>query len=565
MIDPALTTGQRMTAQRGLGQAHEYVGFAFAAADLLLETDDDGRITFAVGAAMALLNHPARQLPGLVLGDMAGPRDRTRLRHALERMAAGERVRNLVMAFARSDKNFVDVSLSGYRSPSQKDRLLIAVAHARVDQPGRDPGTGVLDKDSFRAMAKSLLEDSPAEAPYLLTMFELPDLETFRAQAGPEAAEAFAAELGRLLKGLSIGGDAVGQLAENRFGVVHAPEVTADSIGEAVAELSKATAPEAIELSASATSLVLDCGDVAPDEVTRALMYTLTQFADEDSVDMASLSANLQPRLSQTVQQMNEVRITVETGSFQMVYQPIVDLWTNVVHHFECLVRFDGNDASPYETVTFAEDTGLVGMLDIAVTERVVKAMRSGPEADPSLRFAVNLSGRTLSDPAMVHRLRDLLRQAGGMKKRLLFELTESAAVKNLAAVNDVIQEIRGRGHEVCLDDFGAGNAAFHYLRALKVDHVKIDGSYIKSAMHEEENVSFIKAIVSLCSDLGIQTVAEYVEDAETANLLKLLRVRYGQGYYFGKPFRPTEAADARASWLTPRTEWRKGLLYFKG
>ncbi|MGE5504482.1 MAG: EAL domain-containing protein [Actinomycetota bacterium] len=550
----------------GLGQAHDkYVGFAFAAADLLLETDDGGRITFAVGAAMALLGRPARQLTEATIIDLAGPRDRARLALAIKRMVEGERVRNLVIALARADGGNVDVSLSGYRSPNQADRLLVAMAHTKVEPPARDPGTGVLDKDSFRAMAKTLLEESPADAPYLLTMFELPDLESFRAQAGPEAAEAFAAELGRMLKGVSVGGDAVGQLADNRFGVVHTADVTAASINDAVAELSKATAPAAKPLTTAATSLVLDVGDVPPEEVARALAYTLNQFADDETVDMKTLAANLQPKLSQTVDKMNKVRATVTTGSFEMYYQPIVDLWTNVVHHFECLVRFDGGDASPYDTVSFAEDTGMVGMLDMAVCERVLTAMRSGPAADPSLRFAVNLSGRTLSDPTMVQRLRALLNTAGNLKKRLLFELTESATIKNLAAVNDVLQEIRGRGHEVCLDDFGAGNAAFHYLRALKVDHVKIDGSYIKSAMHEEENVSFIKAIVQLCSDMGVHTVAEYVENAETANLLKLLRVRFGQGYYFGKPYRPSDGPDLRAGWLTATTEWRKGLLYFKG
>lgn len=117
-----------------------------------------------------------------------------------------------------------------------------------------------------------------------------------------------------------------------------------------------------------------------------------------------------------------------------------------------------------------------------------------------------------------------------------MFEVTESAKITNLEATNGVLQELRMLGHHVCLDDFGAGAAAFQYLRALQVDYVKIDGIYVKEALTKPSAPAFLRAMASLCRDLGIETVGEFVETDEVAKFLLDVGVQYGQGYLFGKP-----------------------------
>ncbi len=554
-----------------LGRSSDvYVAFAFAAADVLLELDAQGNIAFAVGAAMALVGRGARGLMGQPLSKIVHPGDQELLTRSVEQMSRGERVRNVMIRVLRPDGNSVNLTLSGYRHPANPDRLLMALGHPGGLPPHvekRVTGSGLLDKDSFQAMASQLLEGASPDEPYKLTLVELPDIPALHTEGSEEASAAFATELGNRLKSLSLGGDAVGQLDDGKYGVLHAASVSVERITESVSKAAQTVLPDAPPIEAKLATLVLDVADIPPEEAARALTYTLNRFAreSENGGDLATLMQDLQPRLSATVKQMNEVRQTVSSGDFDLMFQPIVDLWTGVVHHFESLVRFQGEDnKSPYETVAFAEDVGMAGMLDMALLERAIKTMRSAVANTESLRFAVNLSGRSLSDPAVVKRLRSILATTGDLRKRLVFEMTESAEVHDLKAVNDVIQAIRKQGHEVCLDDFGAGHAAFHYLRALKVDNVKIDGSYIKDAMRNNEDVSFIKAIVQLCTELGVTTTAEYVEDQETANLLKLLKVRFGQGWYFGKPQRPS-TDDIRTAWKTPTLEWRKGLLYFKG
>lgn len=116
------------------------------------------------------------------------------------------------------------------------------------------------------------------------------------------------------------------------------------------------------------------------------------------------------------------------------------------------------------------------------------------------------------------------------------FELTETANVKNIKAANSVIQKLRERGHKVCLDDFGAGFAGFHYLRDFPADIIKIDGAYIKHATRSDRDSALLRGMVELCRNLGTEVVAEFIESKGSAATVKAMGVTYGQGYYFGKP-----------------------------
>ncbi|NFV81267.1 EAL domain-containing protein [Magnetospirillum aberrantis] len=546
-----------------------YVAFAFAAADLLVEVEEDGRIGFAVGAAMALAGKPARLLSGLPLAELFIPEDAERISRALIRIDRGERVRHMLLHTPGRDETHPSkpVALSGYRHPQRAHARLIALSHAAaLETPAEahDPITGLLDKDGFTDLARRMLSESSAvdaTDAYQLTMLEVPQVEKVRAEAGPLAADEFMAELGDRLRACSVGGDAAGELGDNKYGLIHAPNVTADAIESTIGELLHAFLPPPPHQSVFSASMTLDGAGVSSEEAANALIYSLNAFSRGGSMTLDDLTTDLRPRLSETVAQMREIKTVIDTGGFELVFQPVVDLWTGVVHHFECLVRFPGRD-SPFETVTFAENVGMVGGLDLAILRRAIDFMRSTMGKHDALRFAVNLSGRSLSHIGTARQLLEIVREAIDLRGRLLFELTESAEVEDLPAVNGVLQMLRRQGFPVCLDDFGAGAAAFHYLRALQVDHVKIDGSYVREISANGESTPFLRAIAQLCRDLKVGTIAEFVENTETTNLLKLLKVRFGQGYHFGKPISPRPAADvALRGWAVDNMEWQNGLL----
>jgi EAL domain-containing protein (putative c-di-GMP-specific phosphodiesterase class I) len=198
------------------------------------------------------------------------------------------------------------------------------------------------------------------------------------------------------------------------------------------------------------------------------------------------------------------------------------------------LSRFEA-ETSPYEDIRFAEETGLVEDFDIAVLVKVCGMLESG-ETDRRLTVAVNVSGRSLGSDLFAGLVQRELAQHPGLAGRLALEITESAEIKDLSRLDGIIQRIRQRGFEVCLDDFGAGSASFQYLRALKVDWVKIDGLYVRRVLKDNRDRAMIESLVELCRKLGVRTVAEQIEMVEEATALRRLGVELGQGWLFGKP-----------------------------
>lgn len=563
------TAGEGQTGAR-LGQPQEaYVAFAFAAADLLMESDHSGRIIFAIGASMSLVGRPARLLATMTLPELIRPEDQSRAHNALKRMAKGERVRHTLLHVALPEGGSVPVALSGYPHPDHEGRLLLVLTHSgTIMSPTiKRDDEGLLGREGFEALAGSLIKESAKDDDdaYRMTLLDLPELADLRTKVGTEATAGFISRFTEYLRECSVGGDSAANLGDSKYGLVHGPDITPHELETTISNLAHSLMGK--ELNASSTSVQFDTTGISAQEATSALMYTLNRFTQDSDATIQELSKMTRPSLTLTVNKMREIKQTIGSGDFQLFFQPIVDLWSNAVHHFECLVRFGDSGASPYNTVVFAEDTGLVGELDLAILTRAIEFMRDSVGSEPSLRFAVNLSGRTLSSSSMAARLLHLIHSAADLRGRLLFELTESAAISDLVAVNAVIQEIRGRGHPVGIDDFGSGAAAFHYLRALKVDHVKIDGSYVREATGKgSDSLPFLRAITQLCRELKIATIAEHIEDEATANLLRVYNVRYGQGYYFGKPMQPSKKHTGnKAPWITPVTQWRNGLLFFGG
>src|SRR3546814_869197 len=217
---------------------------------------------------------------------------------------------------------------------------------------------------------------------------------------------------------------------------------------------------------------------------------------------------------------------------FDIAFQPICDLRTGRPHHFEALVRFDHETmgATPYEFVTFAEEVGIIVEFDLAMCRKVLGWLGTVNGQGHRYMAAVNISGRSLSTPRFVEDLMALLESSSLARDCILFEVTESAKLDDLDKANTVIQALRKAGHIVCLDDFGAGVSAFQYLAALHVDVVKIDGAYVLDAINNKRGKALLKAMASMCRDLGATTIAEMMEEREvrseehTSELQSLMR-----------------------------------------
>ena len=151
-------------------------------------------------------------------------------------------------------------------------------------------------------------------------------------------------------------------------------------------------------------------------------------------------------------------------------------------------------------------------------------------------KIAINISGTSLGDPVFLQQVKQLLRESAVLKSIICFEITETAAVSNLAQAQAFIAELRQLGCTFSLDDFGVGMSSFGYLRDMQVDYVKIDGSFVRNMRHNHTDAVMVKAISDIAHSLGKKTIAEFVSDDATGMMLRDMGVEYGQGFGLGKP-----------------------------
>jgi EAL domain-containing protein (putative c-di-GMP-specific phosphodiesterase class I) len=519
-----------------------FVAFAFAAADLLLEVDASGKILFAAGALKSLTGQDSAGLVGRPFYDLLGTSDRPLAKLLLRSLKGGGRLSPITVRLAENAS--ATLVLGGCRLPTERESYQLTLTVPPTAQSGRDekgehdPATGLLTKDSFARLAKERLTQAGGDG-YKLSLVAVDGIGELRERADQELAAGFLSALGRHLRAQSANGDAVGQLAEGRYGVIHRDNFDADGFRKQLAELAAAVDPKS-SVSVASSTLELTADGLSEADSARTVLYALNTFstARRNEFTLASLSDGFQQLVAETATRIRGLRGTLDAGEFSLVYQPIVALEGRGIHHYEALARFPGtgpNGASPAEMVAFAERLGVIADFDLAVCERAVSTLEAFADRDrPTI--AINISGRSLEGEIFAAELHSLVRDNAHLAARLMFEITESAHIERLTEVRKLIDAVRDQGFRVCLDDFGAGAASFHYLHNFAVDFVKIDGLYIRNALESERDRAFLKAMASLCQDLGTASIAEMIETEPQAAAMKALGIGYGQGYLFGRP-----------------------------
>lgn len=216
-------------------------------------------------------------------------------------------------------------------------------------------------------------------------------------------------------------------------------------------------------------------------------------------------------------------------------FQPVVCATSGEPDYYECLLRMredDGGLVACGEFIAAAEETGLIGLIDRYVLGLAFNELA----AHPSVRLGFNVSGRTACDRPWLRSLIALLRHQPECASRLVIEITETATLDNMGELAHFVDALRYAGCRVALDDFGAGHTSLRHLQALDVDIVKIDGSFVRTLPARRENRIILRHLLDLTRGFGFGTVAECVETAEEAALLRDEGVGYLQGYLLGRP-----------------------------
>jgi EAL domain-containing protein (putative c-di-GMP-specific phosphodiesterase class I) len=221
----------------------------------------------------------------------------------------------------------------------------------------------------------------------------------------------------------------------------------------------------------------------------------------------------------------------VADGAFAIAYQPIVDLNDRSTAHFEALTRFEGADTG--EAIRFVEALGISDAFDLAVAVKVLATVEAKFSGHHHIAF--NVSGRTICNAANFGLLAGLLTRKRALSRRVLIEITETAEIADLESANKAVAALRALGYRVGIDDFGAGAASINYLHALGVDFVKFDGSLIGKLGRSRRDDTLLAGLVKLCRELGVHTIAEFIETEEQASAVREMGFDLGQGHLFGK------------------------------
>ncbi len=505
---------------RRVADRERFLAFAFTAAELLVETDASGIITFAAGSFQHRLGEPPEAFVGRPMHALFSATERDGFNTVFALLAA--RGRLAPCTFHLADRAATQVAVAGLMLPQPEgNSFCLTVSAMPVASLNCRADTGSLPQ-----AAEARLRQPGAGAS--LGLLEL---------AGPNGPltprPELAARLGAALTEAS-GDSLASELGAGRYGVL---STTATDLAAIGARLEAVLAEAGEAGSVSSRSVALEQEGLSPLQATRALRYALASFTEGGgaALEREGFAGGLAGFVAQACAKAEALRKAIAERRFKLAFQPIVSLMDRRIHHYEALLRPTPSVGVPtaqaQDFVTFAETVGLSEELDWAVVELVCEAARGAG----NVQIACNLSGLSLQSPAFRDRLLALLDAEPSLVPKLLVEITETAEIEHEAEAVATVEALRARKMPLCIDDFGAGAAAFRYLRSFKVDYVKIDGLYVQHAMRSAQDRGFLVAMVELARNVGAQVVAERIETEAECAAMQQLGIGYGQGWLFGK------------------------------
>jgi EAL domain-containing protein (putative c-di-GMP-specific phosphodiesterase class I) len=235
----------------------------------------------------------------------------------------------------------------------------------------------------------------------------------------------------------------------------------------------------------------------------------------------------------------------IENDQIVLFRQPIFAVSDPVPAMYEVLVRFESEDGEiigPSEFIPEAEALDLIQQIDERVVELTFQRWKEYHDAGQDLRLTVNVSARSVGD-YFGRFIVDYARALNVPPELIIVEITETATIRSGGHTAVFSQRLSDAGFQLAIDDFGSGTTSLKQLKSLEFGYVKLDGSLIRNLKSESADKEFVRAVAALAHGLGVQIVAEFVQDQETLDFLQECGVEYAQGYFLGKPERFPDAS----------------------
>lgn len=534
---PSFSPGSSSAQQRL--ERERFVALAFCWGEFLMELDDAGVIVFAAGTAESIIGQSPESLIGRSLCDIVAAEDVALVEQLLGFARRRGRIEGVTLHLKKGGAS-VPLSVAGYRLEDLNGHFFFAFHRqsARIPKGDhRDLESDLLSTDAF---VDALTDDNDVLAPgRQVTLIGAEDYSSLRERMSAPAEKALQAQIGALLRANAVDGSAAARLEAGRYGLVHESGIDVPALQQGIASLMRSADPGVHGVVVRAVSVEVDEDVLRNPDVAKGLVYTINRFrtAEGDAFCLEGLSNKLSDLTSQAVAAVKDFRDLIYKNRFAVAFQPIVCARVGEIHHYEALARFGGPGGSsgPFQQILFAEETGQIVEFDMAMIAKVIAWLRSMP-LNSKLQVAVNVSGSSVGADGFASWLDAALYDSPWVRGRLMFEITESARMEQLGAANEFIQRLRKAGFPVCLDDFGAGAANFEYLARLEVDTVKLDGQALRNARKGPKGKAFLRALVNLCRELGVETIAEMIENERDIRFAQVCGIGYLQGYVFGQP-----------------------------
>jgi EAL domain-containing protein (putative c-di-GMP-specific phosphodiesterase class I) len=497
------------------------LGFAFTNADFLFEMDKNGNILFAAGAASDMVKERSDALVGKPAGKLFKPSEGIKFATFSKALKDGDRAGPFKLTLATG----VDANLAMFRLPDNGSNISCTLARpgSRSPRAEIDPKTGLASRDGFMAAAQKASQKD------VMTLVNVPGLPELCAQMSPDNAAAMMQRIGETLQG--SGASAAGRVSDTSFGALSPATRGPLGLAQKVSEVLKAgglTPPKLAEMQVG-----LQGTDISPEQRMLSLRYVVERFSEKGKIDIGDgdLSSAFATMMDETQRRLADMNRTLGEGAFEIAYQPISDLGTGKVSHYEALARFT-NPQGTGETVKFIEALGIANALDLTVANKVLGLIEQHPDA----HVAFNVSGATIADPASFGLLAGLLAKRRKLAPRTLIEITETAAIADLESAGKAVGALRQMGYRVGLDDFGAGAASINYLHAFPIDFVKFDGAMIQKIGSSKRDDALLSGLAKLCGEMGVTTIAEWIETEAQAKAAREMGFHHGQGKWLGAP-----------------------------
>lgn len=557
-------TGLKSTEAELLKSETRFRDYAETAADYFWEIDRDQSFSHIAGGFETATGYPSSQFIGLAIDDFfriggvnfdpaADPLAviSTRQRFA-DYQFQWKHADGSVRVLAIAGKPVLDENgnFSGYRGSCSDISKTVKLKRKLSYLASHDSMTKLINRHEFELRLRALLKDDcPPGTEHTLCFIDLDQFKVINDSCGHAAGDELLRQLADLLRTQVRKQDTVARLGGDEFGILmnfcplEIAEAVVDGYRQAIESYSFHWEGNGYSVGASIGLVPITADSESMTQLMREA-DTACYSAKEQGRNRIMVyhpGNQMMTRHQGEMDQLASINSALQNDGFELFYQPLVSLKETVPSaNIEILLRMrdgEGELILPGNFLAVAERYFLMNKIDRWVITQTFSWLRQNSSKLDNLSLcAINLSGHSLGDDDFFRFVDDQLRTSELDTSRICFEITETAAISNLSRATAFIKHFKVRGCKFALDDFGSGLASFAYLKDLPVDILKIDGSFVRDCQSNPTNLAIVQSIQQIGGVMGLDTVAEFVENDSVLELMRCVGVDYAQGYCFQQP-----------------------------